>query len=97
MKVRFLAPAREEFLQAVEFYEGQSSGLGAEFLIEVEEKVESLKGAPNQGAPYIDEVRRILLRRFPYNIVYLIEPDALVILAIAHQRRKPGYWKNRPR
>ena len=95
MKVLFLEPAREEFSEAVTFYEEQASGLGAEFIAELEESIGSLETTPALGAPYIGETRRIPLHRFPYSIVYLVEDDNLVILAVAHQRRQPGHWKDR--
>ena len=95
MRVIFVEPAREEFLEAVEFYEEQISGLGADLLAEVEERIETLKAAPDLGAPYVEETRRTLLHRFPYSIIYLVDTDGLVILALAHQRRKPDYWKSR--
>ena len=95
MRVIFLEPARDEFLKAVDFYEEQVSGLGADLLVEVEEKAESLKINPNLGASYVAGTRRTMLHRFPYYIIYLVETDALIILAIAHQRLRPGYWKNR--
>ena len=95
MRVVFLEPAREEFLEALEFYEEQISGLGADLLNEVEEKVASLKATPNLGASYVARTRRTLLYRFPYYIIYLVEADVLTILAFAHQRQKPGYWKSR--
>lgn len=95
MKVSFLEDARDEFHEAVAFYEDQLPGLGADLVAEIEERIATLKTSPNLGARYVDESRRVLLHRFPYHIVYIADPDRLVILAIAHQRRKPGYWKSR--
>lgn len=95
MKVSFLEPARDEFLGAADFYEDQAAGLGADFAAEVEHANATIAQTPHLGTPYIDTTRRLLLDRFPYNIVYSIEPDTVVIIAVAHQRRKPGYWKDR--
>ncbi len=95
MKIRFLEPARDEFLAAVDFYEQQAAGLGDEFTAEVEQGLTTVEQTPQIGVPYIRNTRRLLLRRFPYNIVYIVESDAIVIIAVAHQRRRPGYWAKR--
>jgi hypothetical protein len=50
---------------------------------------------PELGAIWRGTARRFPLRRFPYNLVYQIKPDELRVIALAHQRRRPSYWKNR--
>lgn len=50
---------------------------------------------PELGAPWRGTNRRMPLRRFPYSIVYLLLPEEIRVIAIAHQRRKPGYWRGR--
>ncbi len=93
--VPFLPAAREEFLEAVDYYAGDSATLGADFLAEVEHAVERIARFPNQGSPYLSGTRRVLLHRFPFSIVYEAKPDDLLIVAVAHQHRRPGYWLNR--
>lgn len=89
----FLSSAEAEFAEAAAFYEAQSPGLGEDFIIEVERAVGGLSHNPELGTPYVEDTRRALVRRFPFNVVYLDQAEQILILA--HQRRKPGYWRNR--
>lgn len=91
MKARFLVPARAEFDAAIDYYESQAAGLGAEFLVEVEHCVARLLENSEIGAPHIGETRRVLLTRFPCGVVYLPEDQEVVVVAVAHHRREPGY------
>jgi plasmid stabilization system protein ParE len=93
--IPFLPAAEDEFLEAVAWYEAQRPGLGAEFLAEVERAVRRIIAFPRHGSPYLAGTRRIVLRQFPYSVVYWPDPDDLLVVAVAHQRRKPGYWKSR--
>jgi plasmid stabilization system protein ParE len=93
--VRFLAPAREEFLRAVTFYERQAPGLGAEFYDDTVRALDMVSSSPHSGAPFEGSMRRLLLQRFPYSIIYQAEEETILVVAVAHQRRRPGYWKDR--
>ena len=95
MNVRFHEAARGETLAATDFYEKQAKGLGAAFISEVEESVDRMSDNPESGAPYTGNCRRILLRRFPFNVIYTVDDGGILIVAVAHQRRKPGYWSER--
>lgn len=95
MKSRFLVPARDEFLAAVDFYEDRAAGLGNELIGEVEYAIEIVLKNPEVGSSFTKRTRRILLRRFPYSVIYIVEQKILVIVAVAHQRQRPGYWKGR--
>jgi plasmid stabilization system protein ParE len=81
MNVEFLAPTRDEFVSAVEFYKKQAPGLGEELVCEVEKKFESLREHPRLGTPHTEGTRRVPLRRFPFNLVYHVESKHLVIVA----------------
>lgn len=96
MKVSIAAEAEKELVEGAGFY-GQRSGaeLGLAFIAEFERTVELLRSQPMLGAPWRGANRRMPLRRFPYSVVYLLLPDEIRVLAVAHQRRKPGYWKGR--
>lgn len=94
--------AREELRAAMNWYEDRRAGLGADLLSEAEAVFASL-GSPTTigvNVPHTRvpaRVKRILLSRFPYAVVY-IEVDNLVrVIAVAHFRRRPGYWKPRLR
>lgn len=79
-------------------YDREAPGLGGEFLAEVQRAFGSVRARPAAGAPMPKGRRRVLLRRFPYAVVYRELPGALVrVLAVAHGRRRPEYWAGRDR
>jgi plasmid stabilization system protein ParE len=92
---RFLAPAEIEMTEASAFYEAASFGLGAEFLDEIQRVIEIVREHPHLGRSIDREFRQVLLHRFPFSLIYSIEIEAILIIAVAHQRRRPGYWRER--
>ena len=95
MDFRFLLPAEEEMTESAVFYEKESQGLGSDFLDEIEDTIAILCEHSVIGQLYSGNLRRYVLARFPYSILYSVEDNEIVIFAIAHHRRKPGFWKNR--
>ena len=95
MTVRFLEVARQELDEAVVHYEGESPGLGNAFLLEALAAIERIRRFPDAWHPLGNEIRRCRLRRFPYGLIYSNDRDGLLILAVAHTRREPGYWRDR--
>ena len=95
--LRNLRAAREEFAAAVRWYEQQSVGLGAEFFDAIEATTAQLEEYPEIGIPASRDLltRRLLVSRFPYQIVYRLTPSEIVIIAVAHVKRRPDYWKDR--
>ena len=93
--VIFLDPADEEMVLAAKYYERQTSGLGVDFLIEVERITDMIAEFPYVTTKIRGEIRRRLFRRFPYAILYRVEPEEIVIVAVMHLRRRPGYWSYR--
>jgi plasmid stabilization system protein ParE len=91
----FHPEAREELRRAVQFYEQESPGLGREFAAEARVVIDHILDHPLSGARAEADTRRKLLLRFPYSVIYLIEPTRLRIIALMHQRREPGYWLTR--
>ena len=87
--------ARRELLEGSDYYEGESLGLGAIFLDRVEEAVAYLQRFPRAAPVVLGEVRRLLISKFPYSLIYRIEDEELFILAVAHHRRRPLYWARR--
>jgi len=89
--------ASEELSAAVRWYESQRLGLGAELLDTVTTAIERIAQQPEIGAASLADarVRRALVERFPYELVYRLTGDDIVIVAIAHLKRRPGYWKHR--
>lgn len=96
MKVIILAPAQVELEQARDYYEQRASARVAEaFLNQFEHAVRLLIEFPLMGTELTTRFRSLPLRSFPYVVIYQIGPDSLSITAIAHQRRRPGYWAKR--
>jgi len=95
MNMEFHPEASLEFHAAADFYESEVPGLGEGFIAEVERISALIEAHPAMGAP-IDEVfRRAVLVRFPFSIIYSAENGKLWVIAVAHQRRRPGYWRRR--
>ena len=94
--VRNLKEAREEFGAAVRWYEEQHPGLGGEFFDAVVHATSLIQDQPEIGTLSRDRrTRRVLVQRFPYQVVYRLSADEIVIVAIAHLKRRPGYWRKR--
>ena len=94
-KLNFHAEADREVIEAARYYELQVDSLGVEFLDELDHALHHIQVHPN-AAPLVGrEIRRKNLRRFPYSLFYAVEPDRLRIVALAHQKRRPGYWRSR--
>ena len=94
-RVTFHDEADAEVIEAARYYETKAPGLGQSFLLDVEDAVEQISANPTAFQLVGDEVRHKLLRRFPYSLLYAIEPDRIRVLAVGHQRRRPGYWRHR--
>lgn len=90
---RFLPPAEEEMTEASVFYQVASAGLGADFLNDVQRVVDTLRAHPALGTPVGEGLRRALLHRFPFSLIYSVEVDEILVVAVAHQKRRPGYWR----
>ena len=95
MRVRFLRPAEAEVGETVAYLDEQRPGLGDRFEQDLADSVSFVAEQPLSGKRLTDLVRKHRLRRFRYNIIYVIGEDELVIVAVAHFRRRPGYWRNR--
>ncbi len=81
--------------EASQFYETASAGLGREFLDEVQRVVDTLREHPKLGSPAGRGLRQAAFQRFPYWLIYADEPETILVIAVAHQRRRPGYWRRR--
>jgi len=92
---RFLAPAEDEVTEASLFYDAASSGLGNDFLDDVQQAIDRLCEYPQAGKAVAPGLRRMLLHRFPFSLVYSVEAELILVIAIAHHGRRPGYWQSR--
>ncbi|HAR46537.1 MAG: plasmid stabilization protein [Nitrospirae bacterium GWC1_57_7] len=95
MNVRFLATAREELDNAVAWYDQQADGLGKEFLDEFDRVIRRVVSYPLSAVEIDPGLRRGLLARFPYGLIYGQDGDTVVIVAVAHLHREPRYWVDR--
>jgi plasmid stabilization system protein ParE len=95
MSVRLLESAQVELDDAIAWYASQAPGLGDAFLIETLKTLKLIEQFPKAWHPLTQQVRRCRLRRFPYSVIYAQESSELLVLAVAHQHRKPGYWRTR--
>jgi toxin ParE1/3/4 len=93
--VRFHPAAEAEMVAAGVYYEQQLPDLGKRFLVSALEAVSRIRINP-QLYPVVDaDVRRCLTRTFPFAVLYREQPDQIVVVAVMHLHRDPGYWKNR--
>lgn len=89
---RLLLSAEHEMFDAACYYERQAAGLGSDFLTKIEIALQDIATAPERWPIVGDKIRRRLIRRFPYSLLYRVDPDEIVILAVMHQKRHPSYW-----
>jgi len=94
-RARFLPEAESELGEAVQFYELSEAGLGSAFALEVERTVDRICAFPESGIRFSASSRGRITANFPFWVIYLAEAAEITIIAVAHQRRKPGYWRKR--
>jgi hypothetical protein len=95
MKAEFHPAAAEELSVAAEMYEGFAAGLGIDLNAEVKRLTTLLCATPRIGEPLDERHRRFPLQRFPFGLIYRTDGELLRIVAVAHRRRLPGYWRER--
>ena len=91
----FHPAAREEYIQAVQYYSNVRPELGGRLYNEIERLIQEIRREPRRFLQFSRPARRALARRFPYSVVYLDEPERVWIVAIMHAKRRPGYWRER--
>ena len=92
---RFLSLAEEEMSEAAVFYDAAFVGLGTDFLEDLQQTIDMVRAHPEIGPRVDTNLRRALLYRFPFSIIYSVETDAILIVSIAHHRQRPGYSNSR--
>ncbi len=95
MKYAFHPEALKEYAHGVEFYAEQRVELAQGFINAVENAIFKIVQFPNRYSIIDEDIRRCLIQKFPYAILYTIEENSILILAIMHCSRKPGYWQER--
>jgi len=94
-QVRFLSPAEAEMVTAAAYYESQCANLGRRFLNQVRHTVHAITTHPLAGATLRGSVRRRLVDRFPFAVLYCVTDEDILIVAIMDLRRDPEYWLDR--
>lgn len=93
--VEYHPVAVEELIQAAEYYESRVEGLGERFLDGIDVAITDISSSPERWPFFLQNTRKRQMNRFPYTIVYLVDSTRIYVLAVMHQRRRPGYWKRR--
>ena len=100
MRLRFHPLGRVEYVEAIVYLEQRREGYGERFETEVDAVLDRIRDFPQSGAsvpgfpPEVD-VRAFVLRVFRYTLMVGFEGDSAVVYAVAHQQRRPGYWRDR--
>ena len=95
MNSEFLPEADEEFREAVRYYENEAPGVGLRFVAEVRRGVTFITENPYAAAGVGSGIRRKVLNHFPYSLLYAVESELIVIVAVAHHKSRPRYWRGR--
>lgn len=91
----FHPQADDEFAEAIAYYARQSAGLGDRFYDTMRQLTAEIEAAPQRHRPWRHGTRRHFNRRFPYALIYVERPTHLAVLAVAHFKRRPDYWRER--
>lgn len=95
MRIEFSAEARAEFRDGENYYERQVPGLGGRFRADVRDALKRMRHWPLAAPIERGVIRRMILSRFPYKLLYSVEADCIYIIAVAHLHRAPEYWIGR--
>jgi toxin ParE1/3/4 len=93
--VRLHEDANRELGDGADYYNRERTGLGGSFVDEVEAGFARIAGHPLAAPELKSGVRKLVLARFPYSLIYRVDDQVIWILAIAHQRKRPFYWRGR--
>jgi len=97
VNVQFHPAADEELLESAGYYEERVDGLGIDFLTAVEQAVARIEQFPSAAPAEASDIRKKLVIGFPFAVLYSYHQQSVLILAVAHLHRRPGYWKDRLR
>ena len=97
MNYYFHPEAKIEFLDAIDYYESCSKGLGLEFSYDIKATIQRIISYPHAWSEFSKNTRRCLAKRFPFGVIYQVLEDKneILVVAVMQLNRKPGYWKNR--
>ena len=87
--------AEADIAEAYQYYESCSEGLGADFMLCIDEAISKIQRNPKLYKVVLRKIRRTLIRRFLYGIYYLLNEDEIIVLAVVHARQNPEHWQSR--
>jgi toxin ParE1/3/4 len=94
-QVEFHEQALAEAQAAYEWYAARSPTAAEAFMTELDEAIDQIQEFPNAGVVHLSGSRRQVMRRFPFSVIYREREEIIQVVAVAHGRRRPGYWKKR--
>ena len=94
-RLEVLPAALEEALAATRWYLERDERVAEAFEVELSRAFDRIERVPETWPEHHHGTRRVLLRRFPYEVIYKIYSEVVLIVAVAHSKRKPGYWRHR--
>jgi plasmid stabilization system protein ParE len=95
LPIRLLPEAKEEFDAATDWYEQQRTGLGNDFVARVREAMNRITANPQIGQGVYQDVRKVVVTRFPYVVLYKEDQGEVLVIAVFHTSRDPGIWQSR--
>lgn len=95
LPIVFHPDAVEEAKAARQWYAERSQSAADSFLVELDHGIEAIAQSPDRWPPFKQGTRRYLFHRFPFQLIYRVVNDRIEVVAVAHGRRRPGYWKAR--
>lgn len=93
--LEILPDAADEAREATRWYAARNPVAAAGFEVEIGRAFAEIAAAPHRWPNHVEGTRRFLLERFPYEIVYQLRPERVLVIAVAHCKRRPGYWRSR--
>lgn len=95
LRFQIIEPAERELQDIFDYYEAETERLGHRFIAEFRRAVQRIRQFPFAWPQLQGNVRKCILKRFPFHVIYAVTNELIIILAIAHHRRKPDYWIDR--
>jgi plasmid stabilization system protein ParE len=95
IRLEYHSGARRDIREAIAWYERESPQAALRFLDSLEAAFQNIARNPARFPPFSRRSQRLVLQDFPFSVIYRRSPDAVTIIAVAHAKRRPGYWKKR--
>src|SRR3954454_10729808 len=94
-RIPFFLEASEEIEEAAKWYGRRSPAAEVAFLADLDHALAAVLDAPHRWTRFVDGTSRYVFSKFPYSLIYFVDDSVVVIVAVAHDKRRPGYWRGR--